>query len=181
MQLFGSELKTHRLYAIMDAAIDADLVDWLYATTDLTFDCALPGTVDPDEFYVAPFFVDLSTNLAALRSVVEKWPQSCSCFILAKSSDNRDLQFDLCLRQVRQFATARRADGKPIQIRYWDSRVLPVLQEHLSAEQWLQWFGEPEVFQTLIFPSVLGHHVQRMQRQGNAIQFNSTPLQSLVS
>jgi hypothetical protein len=180
MQLFSSELKTHRLYAIMDAAIDADLVDWLYATTDLTFDCALPGTVDPDEFYVAPFFVDLSNNLTALRCVLEKWSLSSACFLLAKPTDNRDLQFDVCLRQVRQFATARRSDGKPIQIRYWDARVIPVLVKHLSAEQWAQWYGEPEVFHTLLFPSVLGHHVQRMQMQGKNIQLSSTPLQSLV-
>jgi hypothetical protein len=181
MQLFKSELKTHRLYAIIDAAVDTDLVDWLYATNDLTFDCALPGTINPDEFYVSPFFVDLSTNLPALRSVLEKWSLSSACFLLAKPTDNRDLQFDVCLRQVRQFVTARRADGKPVQIRYWDPRVLPVLLKHLSTEQWSQWFGEPVVFQALLFSSVLGHHVQRMQMQGKNIQLSSTPLLSIVS
>jgi Domain of unknown function (DUF4123) len=181
LQLFTAELKTHRLYAIIDAAVDTDLVDWLYATNDLTFDCALPGTINPDEFYVAPFFVDLSTNIAALRSVLEKWTLSSACFMLAKLSENPDLQFDICLRQVRQFAIARDSNGKPIQIRYWDPRVLPVLHKHLSAEQWSQWFDEAEIFRALLFPSVLGHHVQRLQMQGNAIQLSSTPLQSLVS
>jgi Domain of unknown function (DUF4123) len=109
---------SQRLFSIVDAAADNQILDYLYSVETLSFDCLFPGDVDPDIFEVAPFLVDLSDQPDVLRKLLENWGRATSIFLHSKH-DLETLQ-----RLLRPLTQAVLPSGEPHFFRFYDARVM---------------------------------------------------------
>jgi Domain of unknown function (DUF4123) len=118
-----------RLYSIVDAAANNDILDYLYSVETLSFDCLFPGDVEPDIFEVAPFLVDLSDHPEVLRKLLDSWGQA-GCIYLHSKHDLETLQ-----RLLRPLTQAILPSGEPHFFRFYDPRVMRTAVLDLFPQQ----------------------------------------------
>lgn len=124
-----------RLFAVMDAAVNDELVDRLYDTPDLAFECLSEGDVDADEFHLSPFVVDLSSQPGLLDWLLGGWGKAWGIYLTAQG------EVDDVYRHLRQFLRVRSADGSFLRFRFYDPRVFRVAVPLLSLPQQTQLLG----------------------------------------
>lgn len=124
-----------RLFAVMDAAMNDALIDRLYETPDLAFECLSEGDIEPDEFHVSPFVVDLSGQPDFLRWLLDGWGKAWGVYLTAQG------EVDDVYRHLRQFLRVRGADGSFMRFRFYDPRVFRVAVPLLTLPQQTQLFG----------------------------------------
>lgn len=124
-----------RLFAVLDAAVNDELVDRLYVTPDLAFECLSEGDVEPDEFYVSPFVVDLSGQPELLRWLSDGWGKAWGIYLSARGD------VDEIHRHLRQFLRVRCVDGAFLRFRFYDPRVFRAAVPLLTPQQQTQLLG----------------------------------------
>jgi hypothetical protein len=125
-----------RVYALLDAASVAGLLDRLHAAPRPAFECLLHGELAPDVAHVAPYLVALEREGALTDWVLAHgWGNHWASFALARC-DLRPLWFHL-----RALTIVHGPDGNPKLFRYYDPRVLRVFLPTCSAGQIVQMFG----------------------------------------
>ncbi len=118
-----------RLYSIVDAAANNEILDYLYSIETLSFDCLFPGDVEPDVFEAAPFLVDLSDHPEVLRKLLDSWGQA-GCIYLHSKHDLDTLQ-----RLLRPLTLAVLPSGEPHFFRFYDPRVMRTAVLDLFPQQ----------------------------------------------
>jgi hypothetical protein len=125
------------LYALMDASANDALIERLYAEPDLSFECLLPGQVEPDVFYVAPFVIEIGKHVELLRWLLSGWGANWGIYVQGTAD------LETTWRHLRRYVLARLPDGRPAYLRYYDPRVCTVIIEHLKPEQVAELFAGP--------------------------------------
>lgn len=117
------------LYAMVDAAVLPDLLAPLYALGRNKFACLLPGHVDADIAYVAPYLVALTPG-----STFVTWLDA-QCHLPWGYVVRSDMSLGMLQRHLRRFAETRGPRGEVWWFRFWDPRVLRDMPSVLDAAQ----------------------------------------------
>lgn len=124
-----------RAFAVLDAAVNDVLVDRLYETPELAFDCLSEGDVEPDEFYVSPFLTDLTGQGELQQWLVDGWGKAWGIYLIA------DMELDAMYRHLRQYLRVRVPGEQFARFRFFDPRVFRVAMPILAPQQQSELLG----------------------------------------
>lgn len=127
-------------YAILDAASIEGLLDKLYDTPGLKFECLFTGDLPPDMAYVAPYLVELPEGSDFARWVLSGWGQHWGVYVLSQA------ELPELWRHLRTLTRVYDPEGQPMYFRFYDPRVLWNFLPTCSARQLNEMFGPVEKF-----------------------------------
>lgn len=131
----GEELSC---YAVLNAAINDDLLDHLYdEEAPVAFECLYRGELPPEVAYVAPYLVGLERDTAFGNWLVSGIGKNWGIFALVPAS----LEMSTVRRHFRKFNLIEMPNGKEVMFLYYDPRILNKFIRIMTPEQLNQFFG----------------------------------------
>ena len=131
-----SEAGDHPAYAILDGARNDLLLPALYADNAPRWRCLMPGELEPDMAYVAPYLVELDQSSAFTRRLLaEGWGQNWGVFLASEAG------LPALWRHVRTQFNVYGPQMEPLYFRYYDPRVLRGYLPTCSPRQLAEFFG----------------------------------------
>lgn len=124
-------------FALLDGAGTPGLLDRLYGTGGLKFECLYNGEIEPDIAEVAPYIARLEPKSEFAAWVLGGWGESRG--ILAQAQAGTELP--VLRRHFRKLGMVYGSDGSPMLFRYYDPRVLSAYLPSCEASQVSQVFG----------------------------------------
>ncbi len=125
------------VYAILDGAGIANLLDKLYGEPQPEFACLYRGEIAPDIAEVAPYLVKLEAGSDFLRWVASGWGNAWGIFVVVPA----ELDISAVRRHLRKLNLVAGPDGETLMFRYYDPRVLRDFLPTCDAGQLREIFG----------------------------------------
>lgn len=135
-----AERKMCKLYAIVDSARNEDVFKYLLSD-NVDYRSLFHGTTDIKFFGVSGFLVACEKDSVLFNWLTnEAWGESCSIFLLAKTS------FNDILKHFQRFNRVYLEDDDVVYFRYYDPRVLRIYLPTCNEKEINLFFGEIESF-----------------------------------
>ncbi len=127
------------LYALVDAARDPRLYDWLRCDEHW---CLYSGEIAPALRAVAPYLVRMNRNDSPLHEAWQRegWGKSWGLFCYASANP------EVLRRHFRRFLTVQLPDGGIAQYRFYDPRVFRSSVVTTPAHEIGEWFESVEEY-----------------------------------
>lgn len=116
-------------YLVVDAAVLPELLDALYALGKGRFACLIPGEIEADLAYVAPYLAAAEHGSSFVAWLEERSHLPWGYVIRS------NLALGALHRHLRRFAETRGPLGEQWWFRFWDPRVLRAMSSILTALQ----------------------------------------------
>lgn len=129
---------TARLYCILDGASVPDLPVKLYDTGPANY-CLLPGELDPELVYAAPYLVHLSPENSFTEWVLSESPGNHWGIFVHSAASMVEMR-----RHFRGLISVYDEAGSPLMFRYYDPRVLSKFLPTCEPEELTTFFGRAE-------------------------------------
>jgi hypothetical protein len=130
------EAETRNVYAVLDGAQNAELLDWLYAHDAPQFHCLFAGAIAPDIAEVAPYVVALDHGSRFATELVEgNWVPNFGVFLVS------DAGLESVWRHLRQLTLVYGPDLESLYFRFYDPRVLRTFLPTCNSTQLEEFFG----------------------------------------
>ncbi|MFN7921097.1 MAG: DUF4123 domain-containing protein [Bryobacteraceae bacterium] len=127
-------------YALLDAAANPDLLDWLYRCLP-EFECLYEGEVEPDVAEVAPYLVAVPAEGEFTSWLRERgWGKNWGIYVLSTGSF-RDMR-----QHLRRFVKVHTEEGTPMLFRFYDPRVLRTYLPTCNPGEVAEFFGPAQAF-----------------------------------
>jgi hypothetical protein len=125
------------VFAALDGAGIANLLDRLYAEPRPEFACLFRGELAPDMAEVAPYLVRLEAGSEFFEWLVSGWGNAWGIFVVAPEG------FDLgaARRHLRKLNLVTGPDGATLMFRYYDPRIMRTFAPTCDLAQRKELFG----------------------------------------
>ncbi|TFW33899.1 DUF4123 domain-containing protein [Massilia horti] len=124
-------------FALLDGAGIPDLLDRLYGTDALEFECLYSGELEPSVAEVAPYIARLERGSDFASWVLGDWGASRGIF----AQVTEDVGLPQLRRHFRKLNMVYRDDGRPVLFRYYDPRVMFQFLPLCNEAQLKEMFG----------------------------------------
>lgn len=125
------------VWSILDGAGIPSLLDHLYESSGLPFECLFPGELAPDMATVAPYLVRLEPDSAFTQWVLSGWGEHLGILLLAPVA----VDLPALRRHFQALNIVYGPDSQPLRFRYYDPRILGVFLQACHGEQLDEMFG----------------------------------------
>lgn len=124
-------------FALLDGAGIPALLDKLYGTADLEFECLYSGELEPDVAEVAPYIVRLEAGTEFAAWVLAGWGERRGIFVHVAE----DVDLPVLRRHFRKLNMVYGPDASPLLFRFYDPRVMSRFLPSCDAVQLKDMFG----------------------------------------
>ena len=124
-------------FVLLDGAGIPTLLDKLYATAGLEFECLYSGELGPGVAEVAPYIARLEAGTEFADWVLAGWGEQRGIFAHVPE----DVDMPVLRRHFRKLSMVYGPDGSPLLFRYYDPRVMNDILPTCDAAQLKDLFG----------------------------------------
>lgn len=132
----------HATFALLDGAGTPGLLDRLYGSPGLEFECLYSGELEPDIAEVAPYIARLEAGSAFAAWALGGWGERRGIFARVPAA----VGMPELRRHFRKLNTVYGPDASPLLFRYYDPRVLGSFLATCEPDQVAQMFGPVSCF-----------------------------------
>lgn len=130
-------LQDHATFALLDGAGTPNLLDKLYGTAGLEFECLYSGELEDGIAEVAPYIARMHPNTEFANWVLGGWGERRG--MLVQVPENVGLP--VLRRHFRKLNTVYGEDARPLVFRYYDPRVMRMYMSTATPEEIKTIFG----------------------------------------
>lgn len=127
----------HAAFAVFDGAGTPGLLDRLYGSPGLEFECLYSGELEPDVAEVAPYIARIEPGSGFAAWALGGWGEKRGIFLQAPAAAG----MPVLRRHFRKLNTVYGPDANPLLFRYYDPRVLVMILAHAEPETVTEMFG----------------------------------------
>jgi hypothetical protein len=129
-------------FVLLDGAGIPTLLDKLYGTAGLEFECLYSGELAPGVAEVAPYIARLEAGTEFAAWVLAGWGEQRGIF----AHVDEDVEMPVLRRHFRKLSMVYGPDGSPLLFRYYDPRVMNDILPSCDAAQLKEMFGPVNLY-----------------------------------
>jgi hypothetical protein len=127
----------HATFALLDGAGIPNLLDKLYGTAGLEFECLYSGELEDGIAEAAPYIARLRPDTDFANWVLGGWGEHRNMFVQVQE----DVALPLLRRHFRKLNTVYGPEARPLVFRYYDPRVMRMYMSTATQEEIKTIFG----------------------------------------